>query len=106
MTPELEAVISKDRSELLGDFCRGCGYCMPCTVGIQINQCARMSQMIRRSPSEGFLGEFWQGELMKIEKCIDCNICKTRCPYELDIPTLLRKNLADYKEIIAGNVKV
>lgn len=106
MTPELQAVIDKDRAELLGDFCRGCGYCLPCTVDIQINQCARMSQMIRRSPSEGFLGDFWQGELMKIENCVDCNICKTRCPYELDIPTLLRKNLVDYKEILAGNVKI
>ncbi len=106
MTPELEEVIKKDRAELLGDFCRGCGYCLPCAVDIQINQCARMSQMIRRSPSSGFLGEFWQGELMKIENCIDCGICKTRCPYELNIPVLLRKNLEDYKKILSGEVKI
>lgn len=106
MTPELEKVIKKDRAELLGDFCRGCGYCLPCAVDIQINQCARMSQMIRRSPSSGFLGEFWQGELMKIENCIDCGICKTRCPYELNIPVLLRKNLEDYKKILSGEVKI
>ena len=31
-------------------FCRGCGYCMPCTVGIQINNCARTSLMLRRAP--------------------------------------------------------
>lgn len=106
MTEEISKFIEKDRQELLGEFCRGCGYCMPCTVGIQINQCARMSQMIRRSPSTNFLGEFWQGELMKIEQCVDCNICKTKCPYELDIPTLLRKNLADYKNILSGETKI
>lgn len=106
MTPEITAFIEKERKELLGDFCRGCGYCMPCTVGIQINQCARMSQLIRRSPSAGFLGDFWKSEILKIDQCVDCNICKTRCPYELDIPTLLRKNLADYKDIISGKVSI
>lgn len=102
MTEEIKAVIDKDRKELLGEFCRGCGYCMPCTVDIQINQCARMIQMIRRSPSANFLSDFWQQEMLKIDSCVECGICKTRCPYELDIPTLLKKNLEDYKEILAG----
>ena len=106
MTEEISAFIEEDRKELLGDFCRGCGYCMPCTAGIQISQCARMSQLIRRAPSENFKGEFWQGEMAKIENCVDCGLCKSKCPYGLDTPNLLRKNLADYKEIIAGNVKV
>ena len=106
MTPEISAFIEEDRKNLLGDFCRGCGYCMPCTVGIQISQCARMSQLIRRAPSENFKGEFWQKEMGRIEDCIDCGLCKTRCPYGLDTPNLLRKNLADYKEIIAGRIDV
>ena len=106
MTEEIHAFIEEDRKELLGDFCRGCGYCMPCTAGIQISQCARMSQLIRRAPSENFKGEFWQAEMAKIENCVDCGLCKSKCPYGLDTPNLLRKNLADYKEIIAGNVKV
>ncbi|MBR3032911.1 MAG: 4Fe-4S dicluster domain-containing protein, partial [Clostridiales bacterium] len=106
MAPEIHAFIDEDRLSLLGDFCRGCGYCMPCTVGIQINQCARMSQLIRRAPSENFKGEFWQGEMAKIENCIDCGLCKTKCPYGLDTPNLLRKNLADYKNIINGTVEV
>ena len=106
MTPELEEVIKKDRAELLGDFCRGCGYCAPCTVDIQINACARMSQMIRRAPSAAWLSEKWQNEMKKIEDCVECGQCRKRCPYELDIPNLLRKNLADYNEILAGNVTV
>ena len=106
MTPKIEALIKKDREELLGEFCRGCGYCSPCTVGITINQCARMSQMIRRAPSQNWLTPYWQGEMMKIEKCVDCGACLKRCPYELDIPNLLRKNLADYKDIVAGRITV
>ena len=106
MTDEIRDFIEKDKLDLQGDFCRGCGYCMPCTVDIQINQCARMSQMIRRSPSENFKGEFWQGEMAKIENCVDCGICKTKCPYGLDTPNLLRKNLLDYKKIISGEIEV
>lgn len=98
--------IEKDRKELLGDFCRSCGYCMPCTVGIKINNCARMSQLIRRSPSAAYLAPDWQAEMEKIDECIDCGICMTRCPYELNIPQLLKKNLADYREIIAGRAKI
>lgn len=106
MTEEIAALIRRDRKELLGDFCRGCGYCAPCTAGIQINQCARMSQMIRRSPSERWLSPQWQAEMLKIEGCVDCGACKKRCPYELDIPRLLRKNLEDYKAILAGRVSI
>ncbi|MBR6399613.1 MAG: aldo/keto reductase [Firmicutes bacterium] len=106
MTDEIKRIIEKDRAELLGNFCRGCGYCAPCTVGIVINQCARMSQMIRRSPSKTWLSEEWQREMLKIEDCINCGACLSRCPYELPIPDLLRKNLEDYKKIVSGEIKV
>ncbi|MBR3719818.1 MAG: aldo/keto reductase [Firmicutes bacterium] len=106
MTDEMRAVIEQDRKELMGEFCRGCGYCMPCTVGITINNCARMSQMVRRSPSASWLNEHWQAEMAKIDECVDCGLCKSRCPYELDTPNLLRKNLADYRNILAGKVQI
>ena len=102
MTDELKAVIEKDRTELLGEFCRGCGYCMPCPVGIEINNSARMSLMIRRAPSAAQLTEEWQKKMLLIEKCLHCGQCKAKCPYGLDTPTLLQKNLQDYKEILAG----
>ena len=106
MTEETAAFIARDRQELLGDFCRGCGYCAPCTVGIVINQCARMSQMIRRAPSDAWLSPQWQSEMAKIDQCVDCGACKKRCPYELDIPRLLKKNLKDYRGILDGSIPI
>ena len=106
MTQELAEVIRRDREELLGDFCRGCGYCMPCPAGIEINTCARMSLLLRRSPSAGHLSEAGQEMMRKIENCIHCNRCKSKCPYGLDTPALLQKNLEDYKRVLAGEVQV
>ena len=98
----IQKTIEKDRSELLGEFCRGCGYCMPCPVGIKINDCARLSLMIRRAPSAPWLSEENQAAMAKIEDCLECGQCSSRCPYGLDTPALLKKNLQDYKEILAG----
>ena len=105
MTEEIRAFIEKERGELLGEFCRGCGYCMPCPVGIEINNCARMAQLIRRSPSAVLLTEEGQAKMNKIEDCINCGACKSKCPYNLDTPTLLRKNLEDYRRILSGTAE-
>ena len=106
MTPERRALVERDRKELAGSFCRGCGYCMPCPAGIQINNCARMSLMLRRAPSSAWLTPAWQAEMAKIDDCINCRRCASRCPYGLDTPNLLRANLADYRRVLAGDVKV
>lgn len=106
MTSEIEAFIAKEREELAGEFCRGCGYCMPCPAGIMINQCARMSRMLRRAPSKAWLTPEKQAEMNKIEGCLNCRQCTKKCPYELDIPALLRKNYEDYKRVLAGEVAV
>lgn len=98
----LKAVIEKDQKELAGEFCRGCGYCMPCPVGIEINNCARMSLLMRRSPSEGYLTEEGQAKMKKIEDCLHCGKCKSKCPYGLDTPRILADNYRDYQEILAG----
>ena len=106
MTEEMTATIARDRAEMAGDFCRGCGYCMPCPVGIEINNCARMAQLIRRSPSAGWLTPAAQEKMMRIEQCLECGACAAKCPYGLDTPALLRRNLADYKNILAGKETV
>ena len=106
LTDEIRAFIEKERKELAGDFCRSCGYCMPCPVGIEIRNCARMSQLIRRSPSEKYFEEDWQEKMRKIDDCLHCYQCASKCPYSLDTPALLRKNYEDYKRVLAGEVSI
>ncbi len=102
MNAELSAIIEKDKKELSGGFCRGCGYCMPCAAGIEINNCARMSLLLRRSPSAPYFTPEWQEKMRKIEDCRHCDACKKKCPYGLDTPELLKQNYEDYKEILSG----
>lgn len=92
--------IEADRQQLSGDFCRGCGYCMPCPVGIEINNCARMSLMLRRAPQEGWLSPEWQEKMKKIEDCLHCGQCMDKCPYGLNTPELLAKNYEDYRTFL------
>jgi len=106
LNDEIKAFIEKEKAELNGEFCRGCGYCMPCPQGIVINNCARMSLMLRRAPSAGWLNDYWQKAMADIEKCTNCGACKKKCPYELNTPELLKKNLEDYKNVLSGKVKV
>ncbi|MFU0827585.1 MAG: Aldo/keto reductase [Lachnoclostridium sp.] len=106
MTQERKSFIEAERKELSGDFCRGCGYCLPCPVGIEINTCARMSLLIRRSPSQNHLTSKSQAMMKKIEECLECNSCSLKCPYGLNTPELLKKNYEDYKKILSGEVVV
>lgn len=92
MTPELQAVIDADRKALATDFCRGCGYCMPCPQGILIKDCARMALFLQRAPIAEYTTDFWKEEMHKIEKCTGCGSCAKKCPYGLDTPNLLKEN--------------
>ena len=101
VTPEIQAVIDKDRKELAGNFCRSCGYCLPCTAGIDIPQAARRSALLRRSPYQPYMSDEWYAKMHKIEECVHCDACKSRCPYGLDTPALLQAMLKDYDAFYA-----
>jgi len=105
LTDERRATIERDRRELCGEFCRGCGYCMPCPAGIEINQCARMSLMLRRAPAQAWLTEEWQAKMHQIEQCRHCGHCMAKCPYGLNTPELLQANYKDYWEVLAQSRK-
>lgn len=98
MTEEIRALIEADRVTLGGEFCRGCGYCMPCPQGIEINSCNRMSLFLQRAPISEYTTTEWHAKMDKIENCVECGQCMTHCPYNLQIPQLLKKNLAYFRE--------
>lgn len=101
LSGQLLALIERDRAELAGEFCRGCGYCMPCPADIEINNCARMSLMLRRAPWQEYTTEEWRAKMAQIKNCLECGQCANKCPYALDTPALLKKNLEDFEQFVA-----
>lgn len=101
LTDKLWEVIKRDRTELAGNFCRACGYCMPCPVGIEIPTQARISLLMRRAPYQPFLSHEFKEKMELINKCIECGQCKNHCPYSIDTPNLLKLQLQDYNEFYA-----
>jgi len=100
MNNEIAALIEKDKKALSTEFCRGCGYCMPCPKKIDIPNVARMSLMIRRAPTTVYFNESWQEKMKMVDDCINCNHCKNHCPYGLNTPKLIKDNWLDYKQFI------
>ena len=96
MDADTQQRIDADRAALSADFCRGCGYCLPCPANIEIAFSARMPFVLRRMNPEIFLTPEWREKMDRIPNCILCGACRTRCPYELDTPELLKKAYADY----------
>ena len=103
---KLKSAIEQDKKELGDNFCRGCGYCMPCPEEINISLCARMSLWIRRFPTEPNMDERTQEIMRHTLDCVECYECVDRCPYELDIPELLKENYEDYQNVLSGKTKV
>ena len=89
MDDEMRAVIAKDRKELAGEFCRSCGYCMPCPQGINIPTAGRIHLLATRSPYQQFLTKQYRDEQKLVDNCIHCGQCASRCPYHLDTPAML-----------------
>lgn len=90
LTPALQAVIDHDREELQGEFCRGCGYCMPCPRDRDQQLCPHEPD----DPQSTFRSTADRrdaGKMRKIEECLHCGRCKSKCPYGLDTPALLEK---------------
>ena len=93
----LRAAIDRDRTELAGEFCRACGYCLPCPADIPIPMAARIHLLVRRLPYQQFLSEAWREQMLRINDCEDCGQCREKCPYKLDPPALLKRALREYE---------
>lgn len=97
----LRARIEEDRLALSGSFCRGCGYCLPCPADIPIDTANRITQLLQRSPAAQWLTPEWKERMERIEDCIHCGACATRCPYGLKPFETLTGHLQYYRETYA-----
>jgi Predicted oxidoreductases of the aldo/keto reductase family len=83
--------MEKYRQELGREFCRRCEYCQPCPNGVIITPAMGYPIVASRMSPEVSV-EFLKIPMESIQNCTECGICSERCPYELPIPELLKKN--------------
>ncbi len=94
---EDEALMETYRRELGQQFCRRCEYCQPCPQGVMITPAMGYQVMARRM-SPAISVEFSRAAMETVPKCIDCGVCLQRCPYNLPIPTMLKKHYAMWQQ--------
>ena len=96
LTQEELARCQTIREELGTHFCRRCGYCAPCTVGIDIPSNFLMANYARRYGLGDWARGRYEGLAHHAGECIGCGACESRCPYELPIREMLRDVAADF----------
>ena len=75
---EMQEAVERDRRELAGEFCRACGYCLPCPAEIPIPMAARMGLLLRRMPYKQFLSDEWYKTMHRVENCTGCGQCSSQ----------------------------
>lgn len=85
------------RKELGENFCRRCGYCTPCTVGIDIPMNFLMVNYLRKYEGLANWAHYrYDSFPVKASDCIRCGKCESKCPYNLPIMDMLEATAADF----------
>jgi predicted aldo/keto reductase-like oxidoreductase len=93
-----QARIQQVRQQFDKQFCRRCDYCQPCSQGINIQLMMGIKSVIRRFGDPDEIA--WvKGLAEKARDCTECGECLPRCPYQLPIPELIKKNLEWYDSL-------
>ena len=98
LTEADQARIQQMRQQFDRQFCRRCDYCQPCSQGINIQLMMGIKSVIKRFGNPDEIA--WvKGMAEKARDCTECGDCLPRCPYQLPIPELIKKNLEWYDSL-------
>lgn len=90
LNDEEKEYINKLRKDLDGNFCHRCGYCLPCTKGIDIPGTMTLERYYLYYNLKGWAETRYFASKVLPSECINCGVCVKRCPYNIDIPTKLK----------------
>ncbi|MBC3797024.1 aldo/keto reductase [Acetobacterium tundrae] len=83
--------LESDANALGKTFCRRCGYCAPCSQGIDIPMQFIVEGYYRRYDLEEWALDRYRSFVANASACIECGECEPRCPYNLPIREMLKK---------------
>lgn len=73
------------------DFCRRCGYCLPCPQQIDIPMVFLLEGYYDRYELKDWARERYAALAVPASQCQACGQCQDRCPYQLPIPAKLAR---------------
>lgn len=91
ITAEDLAAMNVYRQEVGKQFCRRCEYCQPCPHGVAITP-AMGYPIVARRMSPAVSAKFAKMAMDTVPNCVECGVCLSRCPYDLPIPKILKRN--------------
>ena len=94
--------IAKKKAELGDHWCHRCDYCRGCPQGISISGVLTVESMIKRMPFDRASG-MASKNMDNARTCIECRACVEKCPYDLNIPELIKDKLAIWDRVVAEN---
>jgi uncharacterized protein len=90
----------KEISDELGTkFCRQCGYCMPCPNDINIIDVNFLKVYFKQMPEYKFSQMGFENIVEVAKKCTECGECSVKCPFDLDVPSIIKENIEFYEDI-------
>ena len=96
------AAIERTKAETEGRWCHRCDYCQPCPQRIGISSVICIKGFIKRMPYRKIV-ELAGKSMEAARSCTECGECTGRCPYNLDIPMLIKENLAVWDRYASEN---
>ena len=94
-----EEKIKKITQELGTKFCRQCGYCMPCPNNIAITDVNFIKVYYKQMPMNKFNNMGLEKIVETAKKCTECGECIDKCPFNLDVPSIIKENIKFYENI-------
>lgn len=99
LTPQDLEEIARMRKELGETWCHRCNYCQPCPRKIDISSVLNVGSFMKRLTFQGAFA--MANEKIKAARtCTECRVCVSRCPYKLDIPTLMKPKLVLWENFL------
>ena len=77
--------INSLRKELDSNFCRRCGYCQPCPIGINIPLMFLCEGYYLRYNLKEWALSRYESMKTKPSECVKCGKCESKCPYNIKI---------------------
>ena len=94
--------IEKVKAELGSRWCHRCDYCQPCPQKIGLSMVLNVESFIKRMPYSRVTAMAGQG-MKTAQSCTGCRACVGKCPYNLDIPELIKEKLNIWDKYISEN---